>query len=134
MAMAQNRRTQNRLPLTTISEEEQLQETMDTTEYPCTTTTTPNLVLTPLKNVITTSAPSSILSNALEQAGRTLQLNRNRVAVAPRPTAGQTPRSRQGYGDTSGRGRKRIAAARGDIAAAAETYYTEMLKVQQASG
>ena len=60
MTMAQNRRTQNRLPLTTISEEEQLQETMDTTEYPCTTTTTPNLVLTPLQNFITTSAPSSI--------------------------------------------------------------------------
>ena len=135
MTMAENMRTGNILPLTTISEEEQLQEIMDTTEYPCTTTTTPNLVLTPLQNVSTTSAPSapSILTNALELAGRTLLLNKNRVAVTPRPTAGQTPRSRQGSGDTAGRGRKKIAAARGDVAAAAEKYYTEMLKLQEAN-
>ena len=47
---------------------------------------------------------------------------------------GQTPRSRQGSGDTAGRGRKRIAAARGDVAAAAKKYYSEMLKVQKANG
>ena len=118
--MAQNRGTQNVLPLTTISENDQLQETMDTTKYHSTTTTAPDLLLTPLHSVITTSAPSSILSNALEQAERTLQPNRNKVTFAPRPTATATARattwSCQESGDTAGRGRKSVTAARGDFA------------------
>ena len=57
----------------------------------------------------------------------------NRGGVVAMPQVGQTPRSRQGSGDTAGRGRRRIAAARGDVAKAAEKYYEEMLKIQQAN-
>ena len=91
-------------------------------------TTTIAVFITTLTNVSTPSAPSapSALNNALEMAGRTLNINRGGVGAMP--MVGQTPRSCQGSGDT-GRGRRRISTARGDVAKAAEKYYQEMLKI-----
>ena len=106
------------------------------------TTTTPDLLLTPSTNVSTTPAPSApartitmeALTHALNLAGTTLQ-PRNRVPVTalvtgvqPRPMVGQPVRSHQESGDNDGRGRKRIIAARGDVAA--EKYYKYMLEMQ----
>ena len=54
----------------------------------------------------------------------------NRGSIGAMPMVGQTPRSRQGSGDT-GRGRRRISTARGDVAQAAAAYYNQMLIIQQ---
>ena len=98
---------------------------MDTTVSPLMTTTI-TVVLTTLTNVSTPTAPAAATTlNAFEMARKTLDINRGGVVVMPQ--VGQTPRSREGSGDTAGRGRRRIAAARGDVAKVAE----EMLKIQQ---
>ena len=133
MIMAEQRRAREQIiPISTISNEEEGDQLMDTTGSPIMSTTTTTVVLTTLTNVSTPSAPAAAATiNALEMARQTLNINRGGVAAMPQ--VGQTPRSRQGSGDTAGRGRRRIAAARGDVAKAAEKYYEEMLKIQQAN-
>ena len=78
--MTQNRRTENRLALLTMTEDEHMQEIMDTTQLPSATSTLPDLLLTHSTNVSTTRAPSApamvitteALTHALNMAERTL--------------------------------------------------------------
>ena len=144
IALTQNRTSENRLPLTTLTEEEHIQQVMDTTQLESATTSAPDLLLTPSTNVSTTpgqSGPAPLitrdaLTHALNMAERTLQ-PRGRVPVtapAPGVQPRQEARSRQQSGGNADRGRRRIQAARGDVASAAEKYYKDMLEIQRQSG
>ena len=80
MAMTQNRRTENRHPLSTLTEDEHMEEVMDTTKLQSATTTSPDLLLAPSTNASTTPTPSgparvitiNALTHALNMAERTL--------------------------------------------------------------
>ena len=113
MALTQNRTTENRLPLTTLTEEEHIQQVMDTTEFEIATTSAPDLLLTPSTNVSTTPGQSGpapfitrdALTHALNMAERTLQ-PRGRVPVttpAPGVQPRQEARSRQESGGNADR-------------------------------
>ena len=56
------------------------------------------------------------------------------IAPAPGVQPRQEARSRQESGGNADRGRRRIQAARGDVAFAAEKYYNDMLEIQRQSG
>ena len=65
LAMTQNRRTESRLPLSTLTEAEHMEGIMDTTQFESATTTAPELLLTPSTNVSTTpatSGPASVIT------------------------------------------------------------------------
>ena len=78
---------------------------MDTSASPIMTTTTTVVWIT-LTNVSIPPAPAAAATiNALEMARQTLNINRGGVVAMP-------PRSHPASGDTAGRGRRRITAAR----------------------
>ena len=153
-AMVQNR-TANRLPLSTLSEAEHMDEIMDTTEFGSATDSAPSeLLQTPSTNVsgtaATPAAPATTpatgitrdaLRNALDMAERTLAPRNTATApapttvVQPMPVVRQEARGRQeNAGENADRGRNRIKAARGDVASAAEKYYKDMLDIQRQCG
>ena len=78
-AMVQNRRTANRLPLSTLSEAEHMEEIMDTTEFGSATDSAPSeLLLTPSTNVSSTAAtpatPATTPARGITRQGELLHL------------------------------------------------------------
>ena len=132
--------TANRLPLTTLGEEEHMEEVIDTQDIGNANDGTPAApATTPTTTVISRDA----LSEALDMTGRFLDPTNRATAravpttvIQPLPVVRQEGRGRQdNAGENADRGqRQRIKAARGDVAQAAEKYYNDMLEIQRKCG
>ena len=140
-AMMLNRtETANRLPLSTLGEDEHMEEVIDTQEIE---NANDGIPAAPATTPTNTAISRDALSQALDVTARFLD-PANRATATPVPTTviqqlpvvRQEGRGRQdNTGENADRGqRQRIKAARGDVALAAEKYYNDMLEIQRKCG
>merc|ERR1712240_449795 len=136
-AMMLNRgETTNILPLNTLVEHEHMEEVIDTQDIGNANDGTPAAPAT----------TSTALSHALDMTARFLDPSNRATATSVSTTViQQLPLGREvGRGQQNNAGnnannadrgpRQRIKAARGDVALAAEKYYTDMLEIQRKCG